>query len=55
MLSFSHPGLSAVSPLFECRFKVNLRSAVLSVDQASVGALSNASHNQLEEEGFLVS
>ena len=30
MLSFSHPGVSVVSPVFERCFKVILRSAVLS-------------------------
>ena len=38
MLS-SHPDVSVVSPLFEHRFKVSLRSAVLSTDQSVAGPL----------------
>ena len=39
MLSFSHPGVSVVSPVFERCFKVILRSAVLPTGQSSAGAL----------------
>ena len=39
MLSFSHPGVSVVSPLFQRCFKVILRSAVHSIGQTSAGAL----------------
>ena len=35
LMSFSHP---SECPVFEHCFKVNLRSAVLSIEQSSVGA-----------------